>query len=133
MAHWLQRLGKIRAARKPEPEILAELFRAAAGQFTCPECGHIGLFVAPDEEDDGQWPGPRPCSICGKPIPQERLEAVPDATLCMACQARDESGSPPGEVEYCPKCGSPMEIRLGRSPGISRYVMTCTKNPPCRL
>jgi hypothetical protein len=132
MAHWLQQAGKIRAGRKPEPDILAELFRSSAGQFTCPECGHIGLMVALDEEDNGDWPGPRPCSDCGRPIPAERLEAVPGTTLCSACQQRDESGGPPAQVEYCPKCGAPMELRLTRTPGISRYVMACTASPPCR-
>jgi len=28
------------------------------------------------------------CDDCGKPIPQERLEALPQATLCLDCKAR---------------------------------------------
>ena len=27
------------------------------------------------------------CESCGKPIPQARLEAVPEATLCVACKS----------------------------------------------
>jgi len=28
------------------------------------------------------------CDSCGKPIPPERLEALPQATLCLNCKAR---------------------------------------------
>jgi DnaK suppressor protein len=28
------------------------------------------------------------CDDCGKPIPPERLEALPQATLCLDCKAR---------------------------------------------
>jgi DnaK suppressor protein len=28
------------------------------------------------------------CDNCGKPIPPERLEALPQATLCLDCKAR---------------------------------------------
>jgi len=27
------------------------------------------------------------CEACGKPIPEARLEAVPEATLCVACKS----------------------------------------------
>src|SRR5262245_18151023 len=30
------------------------------------------------------------CSECGEPIPARRLEVVPDATTCVACQERLE-------------------------------------------
>jgi RNA polymerase-binding transcription factor len=30
------------------------------------------------------------CSSCGKPIPEERLEALPWATLCIECQRERE-------------------------------------------
>ncbi|MCS7040352.1 MAG: TraR/DksA C4-type zinc finger protein [Anaerolineae bacterium] len=30
------------------------------------------------------------CERCGKPIPPERLEVKPDATLCVTCQAEVE-------------------------------------------
>lgn len=35
--------------------------------------------------------------------------------------------------DYCPRCGGPMELRLSRSGGITRYVLVCAANPPCRL
>ena len=33
------------------------------------------------------------CENCGKPIPPERLDARPYATLCVNCQQQRESGS----------------------------------------
>ena len=30
------------------------------------------------------------CMKCGKPIPQERLEAMPYALLCINCKSKDE-------------------------------------------
>ena len=30
------------------------------------------------------------CGRCGKPIPEERLEAVPYAVLCVACKREEE-------------------------------------------
>ncbi len=32
------------------------------------------------------------CMGCGRPIPPERLEAVPYATLCVDCQSKHEKG-----------------------------------------
>jgi DnaK suppressor protein len=30
------------------------------------------------------------CTCCGKPIQSERLEALPEAAFCLACQKRQE-------------------------------------------
>ena len=32
------------------------------------------------------------CAVCGREIPAERLEAVPEAVRCVACQRRVEGG-----------------------------------------
>ena len=32
------------------------------------------------------------CEVCGDPIKWERLEALPYATLCIACKEREENG-----------------------------------------
>jgi RNA polymerase-binding protein DksA len=32
------------------------------------------------------------CEDCGRPIPKERLEARPQATLCIDCQRKRETG-----------------------------------------
>ena len=34
------------------------------------------------------------CESCGQPIPAERLEARPEATLCIACQRAQEASRP---------------------------------------
>ncbi|MFC2011821.1 TraR/DksA family transcriptional regulator [Chloroflexota bacterium] len=37
------------------------------------------------------------CDSCGKPIAPERLEALPQASLCVDCKAKDAKGKfPPG-------------------------------------
>jgi len=32
------------------------------------------------------------CEVCGRPIGQDRLAAVPEATRCVSCQAAWEAG-----------------------------------------
>jgi RNA polymerase-binding protein DksA len=32
------------------------------------------------------------CDVCGKPIPPDRLEALPQATLCLDCKAKNVKG-----------------------------------------
>ncbi|MHB1038452.1 MAG: TraR/DksA family transcriptional regulator [Pirellulales bacterium] len=133
MIRWLVKAKKVRPGRAPEPEILVEVFRATAGQLACPQCGEMGLEVGQAVEDEVDWPSARSCAACAKPIPPERLAVVPNATLCAACQRDEEQGRAKVEVEYCPRCGSPMELRQSRATGVTRYVLACTGNPPCRL
>ena len=33
------------------------------------------------------------CEVCGGPIGEDRLAAVPEATRCLSCQARWEAGA----------------------------------------
>jgi predicted RNA-binding Zn-ribbon protein involved in translation (DUF1610 family) len=113
--------------------MLAELFQASAGSLICPKCGHTGLRLKPRSDLDENWPGGRPCSVCGKTIPEERLEFYPEASLCAACQGKIDRGETVGDMDYCPRCGSPMQLRPTRSGGITRYEMVCTATPPCRL
>jgi predicted RNA-binding Zn-ribbon protein involved in translation (DUF1610 family) len=129
---WLAAAQKIRLGREPDEAILDELFRVTAGQFTCPACGKRGLVVSAAKEDEFDWPDVVPCAACSKPIPSERLEALPGVTLCAACQRAEESGEPRVEVEYCPRCGAAMVLRPSRGGGITRYVFVCTATPPCR-
>ena len=35
------------------------------------------------------------CDSCGKPIPERRLEAMPDSVLCVACAALEAPLPPP--------------------------------------
>lgn len=128
---WLGKARKLRAGRPLEDDVAFEVLRGAAGALACPACGGRGLAVQPVVEED--WPEARRCAYCRQPISPERLEALPDADCCAACQQRAERGNAPTEVEYCPKCGAPLVLRLSRSAGITRYVRACTNVPPCRL
>ena len=131
MLTWLKQVRMVRRDAAPEPDLLPELFRSAAGKFTCPTCQVVGLRVADvdDQEDDNEaWGMARACDVCGKPIASERLEALPDATLCTACQSGADRGESFSAAEYCPRCGNVMALRKTTS-GLTRYVMTC---PQCR-
>lgn len=131
IAQWLRKARKLRPGREPEPEILYEVFRGTAGQLACPRCGRAGLVAAP-ADDEADWPVAPRCRACRQPISAERLGAVPEATLCADCQSQEEDGQPAGEVEYCPRCGAPMALRLSKAAGLARYVLVCTGTPPCR-
>jgi len=114
----------------PELDLLAELFRASAGKFACPECSAVGLAVraVDDDGDDEAWGMARKCDGCGQPIPKERVEALPNVRLCVACQSGDDRGETPGEREFCPRCGSVMVVRQSRGAGLARYALVC---PAC--
>jgi len=47
------------------------------------------IDVALRRIDDGTY---GTCARCGEPIPEERLEAVPYATLCLNCRRLEERG-----------------------------------------
>jgi predicted RNA-binding Zn-ribbon protein involved in translation (DUF1610 family) len=131
MANWLRKARKLTARSRMETEVMIEVFRATAASLACPSCGQVGLAaVSADAPFD--WPELKRCGVCSQPIGQERLEAVPDATLCAACQRNEEQGRPPSVTDYCPRCGAPMMLRPSRTAGVTRYVPTCTGNPPCR-
>lgn len=132
MIRWLRAAKKVRPGREPEDDILVEVFRGSVGQLSCPRCGQTGLAIGAAREE-AAWGDEPICSECHKPIPPQRLEAVPGTTRCAACQQQEERGGLPEEVEYCPRCGAAMALRLSTSGGVSRYVLTCTAQPPCRL
>lgn len=82
----------------------------------------------------------RLCVGCGRPIPAERLEAIPEATRCVPCQQRTELASSDwhvSEVE-CPRCASHgfksrMVWRTARDPAkFSGYFLGCSRFPECR-
>lgn len=127
---WLRKLGKLRPGREPEEEILYELFRAAVPQLACPQCGGRTLQRVAASRDE--WSDEPLCESCRRPIPAERRQAIPGTRRCAACQGNEEAGRLPAEVEYCPRCGSPLALRLSRRAGLARYVMVCTAHPPCR-
>lgn len=130
---WLLKARKLRPNRVPELEILYELFAAAAGQFTCPGCKHAGLDVANALDDVHAFPPAPACAACGLAIEPERVEAIPNVRFCAACQRKRESGRPVEEKDYCPRCGSPMEVRVIQDGARTRYVLGCSARPPCSL
>jgi DNA-directed RNA polymerase subunit M/transcription elongation factor TFIIS len=122
----LRTAGLLRSNSDATRDELIELLGGVADRLTCPDCGKRGLVAASAKDEDADWPAARRCESCGRPIPVERLEAVPAATLCAACQSGVEQGAVMGETEFCPRCGSPMVLRQTRSGGITRYVMACS-------
>ncbi len=130
MIDWLRRVRMVRRDAQPEPELIGELFRSAASKFACPQCGAMGLVVRPaSAEDDEAWGMARRCDDCGQPIARERLEALPAARLCAACQTCADCGQSSETADYCPKCGNAMVLRPTRRAGVTRYEVAC---PTCR-
>ena len=127
MVEMLRAIRKLGARKAPGGLVLVEVFRHSLAEMSCPVCRGHGLRPAPSEsEDDGDWQDARACEGCGRPIEPERAEAVPDATLCVACQRASETGDTTVEVEYCDRCGAPMQLVSARGRGLSRYVLRCS-------
>lgn len=122
----LRSVGILKREAKPDPELLRELFRGSANKFTCHRCDHLGLVAR--EASVEEWPETRKCQACGTSIPRERLEIFPQAQRCAACESQSKE-SHSDEIEYCPRCGEIMTVRLSRGSGISRYMTFC---PSCK-
>ncbi len=131
----LRLLGLLRREPDPQDELLAVLLVEAAPRMTCPICKEKALAASPTEAgDDDDWQAAVLCEVCRAPIPPERLEAVPGARRCTACQGKAETGQlVEDEPEYCPQCGALVELRVSRGSGLTRYKRFCTGSPPCRL
>jgi hypothetical protein len=131
---WLERLrasGVLRRAIAPAEEEIRELLRVSLDRMLCGTCGARGLALsgAAVVEDDDDWGDPRPCEECGALIPAERLALFPDVGLCVNCQQASERGQSGGAAEYCPTCGTILQLRQSRGSGIARYALYC---PACR-
>jgi DNA-directed RNA polymerase subunit RPC12/RpoP len=131
----LRLIGLLRREPDPEEELVAELLIDAAPRMTCPLCKEKRLFAQPTDDDSANdWQAAVLCEVCREPIAPERLEAIPGAKRCAACQGKSEvSQLAEVEPDYCPHCGAIVEIRLSRGSGITRYKRVCTGDPPCRL
>lgn len=132
----LRLIGLLRRDPDPDEELLRALFAESAPRMTCPLCKvkrvHAVDYDA-SQEDDADWQTAILCEICREPIDPERVEALPGVKRCVVCQNREEAGITTEEPEYCPHCGSLVELRASRGPGITRYRRFCTGQPPCRL
>ena len=84
-------------------------------------------------QEEAEWGEvARTCSTCGRPIPLERLYALPDADRCVPCQEAHERAGVAPEVVTCRRCGAPMVWRVTRSPDDTRYFLGCSRFPECR-
>ena len=124
----MQQAGLLRRLANPDPALVQELLPSAFAKFRCEKCDAIGLVGEETVDDEEAWEESRACDKCREPIPRERLDLFPDATRCARCE--ENAVSDPGEeLEYCPRCGSPMQLKLSTRPGVTRYAMAC---PDCR-
>jgi len=131
----LRLVGMLRRDPDPDEELLVVLFTEAAPRMTCPLCKEKRLQAVDHDPvaDEADWQSAVLCEVCRQPISPERVEALPGVKRCVACQGRTEAGIAEEEPEFCPHCGSLMEIRVSRGTGITRYRRFCTGEPPCRL
>jgi hypothetical protein len=132
IARWLRGAGMLR--RDPDASLaeMHELLRAVAPRSACPSCGRTGLVAEESPDEAAGWDQTPQCELCDRPIPAERMEALPGVTWCAACQRAEEAGTSRQAVEYCPRCGTPMVLRPARTAGITRYRMICGQWPTCR-
>ena len=75
------------------------------------------------------------CKLCGKPIPADRIEALPDTTKCVECQNADEhrKDTDNDDMGSCPRCGCPLVWRHGAPAGsTTKYFIGCSAFPKCR-
>jgi hypothetical protein len=145
LARRLRTLGLLRRSPHPPAEVVSELLRVNVHRLICDACHHTGLAIigaddggpyrilASSSDDDGDWQQARICEVCREPISPDRLEVFPTARRCAKCQDLADRGADAPPVEYCPKCGAVLEMRVSRGGGITRYKQFCTGDPPCRL
>lgn len=131
MLRRLKSLGMLRREKELDWGLVAELFQSAAGRLPCEECRHVGLRIsrAEDDLDDEAWGGSRRCESCGQTIPQERVQMLPNVTLCVSCQRLGERPVAEQPVDYCPRCGAVRHLRLRSGDGMAGYRPYC---PECR-
>jgi hypothetical protein len=134
----LRSIGMLRRDPDPDDELVRALIGDSVSRMRCPNCDEKRLTAHTLDSDelpeDVEWQTAVLCEVCRQPISPERLEAIPTTKRCVACQGKAEVRSSADETtEYCPHCGAPVQIRVSRGAGITRYKRFCTGNPPCRL
>ncbi len=123
--YWLRQAKLMGAKGDSTEDEIRELLPVAAERLACPECAELPLVIRQQVEDEADWPQAVRCEACGQPIPRERLEIMPDTKTCVACQQSDEAGAGPAEADYCPKCGTPLQMKARGGSGLAGYVMHC--------
>ncbi len=121
----LRSVGLLKRA-PAEDSLLDQLLGVATGRLVCEACGQADMRVDPVVDDEVDWNDPILCQACRQPISRERLEALPQATNCAACQTKEDTqGGLEEEREYCPRCGSEMNLAPRVRQGITRYYYRC--------
>ncbi len=140
LARRLRNLGLLRRAPHPPADLVEELVKANIGRLPCDNCHATGLALAEADDaslrgfsDSDDWQQAVLCEICRQPVPPERLDIFPTARRCVACQDAADRGAEPLALEYCPKCGALLEMRVSQGGGVTRYKQFCTGQPACRL
>lgn len=100
---------------------------AALPTLVCKRCGSRNAKLVQATKKEGCC---ERCETCGCAIPPARLEALPNANLCVTCQEQAE-GEPEG-LGRCPRCGCDLVMRLRKRGGIGSYFVGCVAFPGCR-
>ncbi len=128
LMQWFRPHGLFRRSTPADVATTSAVLAIANGglpRVACPSCSQTSLAIGlVDEESDTNWNSTKPCESCGKPIEEERLEALPLSKVCMACSRKAASGQDNALDEFCPRCGDRLTVR-GSSAGISRYSLYC--------
>lgn len=130
LARRLQGAGLLKRSSSEErgdTAYLLALASSVADRLACPACGAANYGVQSGEGEG--FATDRACDACSRPIPAERLELFPEATLCAACQAAVDQGQSFATGEYCPRCAAPLLVRAASGAGVTRYALVC---PQCR-
>ncbi|MDZ4821438.1 MAG: TraR/DksA C4-type zinc finger protein [Planctomycetota bacterium] len=128
---WLSRARLLRDTSTVDADLVCELFLGSISKLKCPLCQQSAIYARRidsddlETSDDESWGMARRCEVCKQPIAAERIEIFPDTRLCTKCQQTDDRGELPVAREYCPRCGSVMQLRQSTGGGLTRYLMTC--------
>ena len=120
-------LRRVKAEEGKDLDYLLQLAGSVKDKLNCSSCGAGGYLPELSVDGDSDWGEQRKCAQCKSNISPERLEVFPDTTLCPSCQQKAEKGDT-GQAEYCPRCGTPMQVRQRRGRGIAAYELAC---PSC--
>jgi DNA-directed RNA polymerase subunit M/transcription elongation factor TFIIS len=117
-------LRRVKAEEARELDYLLQIAGSVKEKLNCPSCGAGNYQPQPATAEKANWGDARQCTGCRAIISPERLEVFPDTTLCPVCQQKAELGDS-GLAEYCPRCGTPMQVRPRRGRGIAAYELAC--------
>jgi hypothetical protein len=123
-------------ANPVDADSLRASISAALPRLRCTGCGQRRAKWA---EFDGDATGSETlqeavaCEVCDRVIPQARLDALPGATRCVACEALTETVVERSAAPcLCPRCGRKLCWRVRRVEEPVKYFLGCSRFPSCR-